>query len=191
VLARRPVPTRSGSCLLWLLPAACASLLIAREARADVSSWFFLGGGASSMSEQKKSYELKPTMQIDLGMGTPASHPVVVGGLVRASSYFGQGVDLGLALRLATQGYATGKWGVALDGGGYQRWWGMGSTGFITSLALGAPFGITLSLNATVGSDDHRVFGAVLGVDLLRLTVHRLGGESQWYNPRPAWRPGM
>ena len=142
------------------------------------------------MSEQKKSYELRPTMQIDLGMGSPTSHPVVVGGLVRANSYFGQGVDLGLALRLATQGFATGKWGVALDGGGYERWWGQGSSGFITSLVLGAPYGLTLSLNATVGSDDHRVFGAVLGVDLLRLTVHRPRRRVAVVQPAPCVASG-
>ncbi len=176
--------------MLCLLPLACAGLLTAREARADVASWLFVGGGASAMSERGKSYELRPNMQIDLGMGSSMAQPLVVGGLVRATPYFGQGVDLGLALRLATQGFAVGKWGVALDAGGYQRWWGMGSTGGIASVQLGAPYGVTLSLNATFGSDEHRVFGAVIGVDLLRLTVNRLGGESWWYNPRPAWRPG-
>jgi hypothetical protein len=179
----------------WFPSLLAATSLIAimtatRQVRADVSSWLFVGTGPSWISQQKATYELKPTLQFDLGVGSPASRSVVVGGLVRMTPYLGKGTDLAAAARIATQGYAVGTWGLALDAGGFQRWWGTESSGLLTSLQLGAPFGVTLSLNATFGSDDNRTYGAILGIDLLRLTVSRLGGQSWWYNPRPAWRPG-
>jgi hypothetical protein len=170
--------------------AAClAALTAAGQARADVSSWLYAGTGASMLSQQKGSYEVKPTLQFDLGMGTPSSRSVVVGGLFRMVPYLGKGTDLALVARIASQGYALGTWGVALDAGGYQRWWGPGSQGFTGSVMLGAPWGLTLALNAGLGAEQDRTFGAIIGVDLLRLTVHRLGGEAWWANPRPAWRP--
>jgi hypothetical protein len=154
-----------------------------------VSSWFFVGGGPSWLSEQKLSYELKPAMQMDLGMGTPSSHPVVVGVLARSTTHFGMGTDLALALRGTTGGFSRGDWGVALDAGAFKRWWGMGSYGPLASVHLGAPYGLQLSFNGLMGKDDHRTFTVVFGIDFLRLTVHRLSGEQWWKNPRPAWRP--
>jgi hypothetical protein len=130
-------------------------------------------------------------MQIDLGVGTPTSNPAVIGVLGRVSPYFGRGTDLSLAARMASRGFAVGDWGLALDAGGYERWWGVGSVGGLVSLSIGAPFGFTLSANASFGTNDNRTFAAILGIDLLRLTVYRLGGESLWANPRPAWRPGQ
>lgn len=141
------------------------------------------------MSQQKSSYELRSTMQVDVGMGTSPANSVIVGGIARATPYFGHGTDLALAARVATQSYVTGGFGLALDGGGFVRWWGADSTGFLTSLQVGAPFGVVLSLNASFGSDNNTTYGAVLGIDLARLTVFRLAGESQWPNVRPAWRP--
>lgn len=174
-----------------MLAAGCGAFVWLKPpcARADVSSWLFVGGGPSWLSEQREPYELRGSMQIDLGMGTPVSQPLVVGGLGRVTSYFGKGTDLALAARMATRGFAVGDWGLALDGGGFKRWWGMGSSGYLVSLQLGAPYGFTLSVNTSLGADDHRTFGAIFGIDLLRLTVYRLGGESWWYNPRPSWRP--
>jgi hypothetical protein len=159
------------------------------SARADVSSWLFLGGGPSWLSQEKSAYELQPTLQLDAGIGTPTSSPAVVGVLARTSTHFGMGTDLALALRATTGGFSRGDWGVALDAGAYKRWWGMESSGPLTSLHLGAPFGLQLSFNGALGTDDHRTFGVMFGVDFLRLTVHRLGGEQWWPNPRPAWRP--
>lgn len=161
----------------------------AQPALADVTSWFFAGGGPSWLSQEKREYQLEPTMQLDLGLGTPPSGDVVVGVLARSSTYFGRGTDFGLAVRGATGGFSRGDWGLALDVGAYERWWGTESSGPMTSLQLGAPYGLQLSLNGSFGSDDHRTYGAVLGIDFLRLTVYRLSGEQWWPNPRPAWRP--
>lgn len=129
-------------------------------------------------------------MQLDMGVGSQPSSPAVIGGIFRTSTYFGHGTDLSLAVRAATRGFTTGDWGLALDAGGYARWWGQSSTGPISTLHLGMPFGLTFSVQGAVGSNDHRTFGAMFGIDLLRLTVYRLGGENLWANPRPAWRPG-
>lgn len=192
MLTRPLVRTASGSPFPSIVAATLALLAVVatRNAQADVSSWFFVGNGPTWLSQQKKSYELKPSMQIDFGVGTPVSKPVVIGGLVRATPYYGKGTDLALAARIATQGFAVGDWGVAIDAGAFKRWWHTESAGWLTSLQLGAPYGITLSVNASFGSEDNRTYGAILGVDLLRLTVYRLGGQKWWYNPRPAWRPG-
>jgi hypothetical protein len=168
---------------------ALAAVAVSREAQADLSSWVFAGAGASYLSQRGSSYELKPMMQFDMGVGSPVTLPVVVGGLARVSPIIGKGTDLALAARIATQGYALGRWGLALDGGAYKRWWGPGSEGWLASLQVGAPWGITLSLNFSTGSEEDRTYGAVLGIDLLRLTVYRLSGESWWVNPRPAYRP--
>lgn len=114
---------------------------------------------------------------------------MVVGALARVTPYLGHGTDLALVARAASRGFVTGDWGLALDAGPYGRWWGAESSGFTGALQLGAPYGLTLGLNASVGSNEQRTFGAVIGVDLLRLTVYRLGGQNWWSNPRPAWRP--
>jgi hypothetical protein len=166
-------------------------ILQAPSAWADVSSWLFVGGGPSWISQQKSAYELRGSMQVDLGVGSPTSNPVVIGMLARATPYFGRGTDLSLAARMATRGFAVGDWGFALDAGGYERWWGAGSVGGLASLSVGAPYGFTLAMNTSFGTNDNRTFGVMLGIDVLRLTVYRLGGESFWYNPRPAWRPGQ
>lgn len=158
-------------------------------ARAEVSSWFFAGGGPSLLSEQKDDSVLKPTMQLDLGVGTPSSSPLVVGLLVRTQTHFGKGTDFTLALRGATGGFARGDWGLAIDAGAYKRWWGLESTGPAASVQVGAPFGLQLSINSAFGNHDARSFGVMFGIDFLRLTVHRLSGENWWPNPRPAWRP--
>jgi len=170
---------------------ACALIATFADApaRAEASSWFAMSGGPSWLSRGDDS-DLAPTMQIDLGVGSPPTYPAVVGGLMRTTTFFGHGTDLSLALRASTRGFSTGDWGAALDVGGFARWWGVSSSGPMGTLHFGMPFGLTLSAQAQLGSEDQRTIGAFLGVDLLRLTVYRLGGESLWANPRPAWRPG-
>ena len=173
--------------LAFIAPVALLSW--SGSAHAEVTSWFFAGGGPSWLSQKKSSYELEPTLQLDMGVGTQPSGDVVIGALARSSTYFGRGTDLGLALRASTGGFARGDWGIALDAGAYKRWWGMESAGPLASLQLGAPYGLQLSFNGAMGNDDHRTFGVMFGIDFLRLTVYRLGGEQWWTNPRPAWRP--
>ena len=128
-------------------------------------------------------------LQLETGMGTPPSRDIIVGGLLRTQTNFGDGTDLSLSLRLATHGFVNGDWGAALDLGGYQRWWGPESTGFIGGLSLGAPWGITLSATALRGTESALGFAAVLGIDLARLTVYRRSGSNWWKNPFPAYRP--
>jgi hypothetical protein len=168
---------------------ALAALTAAGQARADVSSWAYVGGGMTSLKQQKLELEVDPTLAIETGLGTAPRHPFVVGGMFKLQALFGNGADLGISLRLATRSFVTGNFGLALDAGPYQRFWGEGSTGGQASLVLGAPWGITLSLGGGMGSNDARQFGATLGVDFARLTVYRLAGENWFPNPHPAWRP--
>jgi hypothetical protein len=166
-----------------------AALAATGQARADVSSWAYVGGGMSSIKQQNLELKVDPTLAIETGVGTAPRHPLVVGGLFKLQALFGNGADLGLSLRVATRSFVTGNFGLALDAGPYQRFWGEGSTGGQASLVLGAPWGITLSVGGGVGSNDARQFGATLGVDFARLTVYRLAGENWFPNPHPAWRP--
>ena len=166
-----------------------ALLVCAEPARADVSSWMYVGGGATSLKQQELGPRVDPTLAIETGVGSAPKNPLIVGGMFKLHALFGDGADLGLSLRLASRGFVTGRFGLALDAGPYQRFWGQGSSGGQASLLLGAPWGITLSLGGGVGTNDARTFGATLGVDFARLTVYRLSGENWFPNPHPAYRP--
>lgn len=161
----------------------------AGSARADVSSWLFVGTGPSWVRHASGTTS-QLSLQIDTGMGTPPSEPVVIGGLFRLQPHFGHGSDVALLLRTATRDFVNGGWGGAIDLGGYERWWGPGSGGASGSLVLGAPWGITLSATGTLGSNDERSVSAVLGIDFARLTVYRTTGGQWWPNTFPAYRPG-
>lgn len=163
---------------------ACAG-----HARADVSSWAYVGSGASAFEQRGIKLKLDPTLAIETGMGSTPSKPLIVGGMVKMQTLFGDGTDFALALRLATQGFVTGRFGLALDAGAYRRFWSEGSTGGHAALVFGAPWGITLSVAGGVGSHDARQIGATLGIDFARLTVYRLSGENWFPNPHPAYRP--
>ena len=167
----------------------CCALAWAGRARADVSSWAYVGSGASAFEQRGQKLKVDPALAIEAGMGTAPSHPIVVGGLVKFQTLFGDGTDLGLSLRLASQSFVVGRFGLALDVGGYRRFWGEGSSGGQAALVLGGPWGLTLSVGGGVGSNDARQFGATLGIDFARLTVYRLSGENWFPNPRPAYRP--
>jgi len=167
----------------------CSALAFAGHAHADVASWIYVGGGATGFKQRGLELKVDPTLSIETGLGTAPSHRLVVGGLFKLQTLFGDGTDLALALRVASQGFVTGRFGLALDAGPYQRFWGEGSTGGQASLVLGGPWGLTLSLGGGIGSHDARQFGASLGVDFARLTVYRLSGESWFPNPHPAYRP--
>jgi hypothetical protein len=164
-------------------------VVLPRVARADVSSWLFLGPGVSSTQEGKADPKRQPTLVLDTGIGTPPSGIIAVGALFHFQPHFGRGSDLGLMMRTATRGFVNGGWGAAIDLGGYQRWWGIGSSGGMGQLALGAPWGITLEVGGGIGTNDSRHMSAVIGIDLARLTVYRRTGESWWLNPFPAYRP--
>lgn len=167
---------------------ACAAFY-PRAAHADVSSWMFVGGGVSHLQQQGLAATWSPAMRLQLGMGTDPSNPIVLGGLFSLEPNFGHGSDLALLFRGASRGYVNGDYGLALDVGPYQRFWGQKSSGGEGTLWLGAPWGISLGVNASIGSHDAKEFGAILGVDFARLTVYRNSGTSWFPNPFPAYRP--
>jgi hypothetical protein len=146
------------------------------------------GGGLSSLTEETASRENRATLQAAFGVGSPSSHPVVLGGIVKSMTYFSNGTDLIAAVRGANGAFARGGWGFAVDAGAYQRWWGLSSTGFAGALVLGAPYGIEAAFTFEDGRNGVRTYAGTLGVDLLRLTVYRTFGENYWPNPFPAAR---
>lgn len=168
---------------------AGALVSVPRPARADVSSWLYVASGSSWTRQGDDDTEQQLSLQIDTGLGTPPSGLVAVGGLLHIQTHFGRGTDLGLMLRTSTHGFNNGDWGAAVDLGGYQRWWELGSTGYMGQLVLGAPWGITLAAGAGTGTNDGRHMSVTLGIDLARLTVYRRTGDSWWRNTFPAYRP--
>ena len=124
-------------------------------------------------------------LQFETGLGSPAKHGFVVGGLFQFHGYLANGVDLGAALRFTHKSFVLGDWGAALDLGFYQRWWGGDSTGGSARLVLGAPLGITASIGGTLGSNDQQIVSATLGIDFARLSVHRSTLLDWWHNPFP------
>jgi hypothetical protein len=159
----------------------------AGAARADVSSWIFVGYGPATIDDGN-GFESESLLSLETGMGTPATSPIVFGGMFKLGTYFTRGTDLGLSLRTATKGFVLGDWGAALDLGGYDRLWETGSLGGQGSLVLGAPWGIQLQVSGGLGTNDHRHASVVLGFDFARLTVFRRSGQSWFMNPYPAVR---
>jgi hypothetical protein len=129
-----------------------AALAYSAPASADVSSWAYVGSGVSSFEQQGLERRVDPTLAIETGLGTPPTSKLVVGGLFKLSALFGDGADLGLALRVANRSFVTGGFGLALDAGPYRRVWGDGSSGGQAALVLGAPGGITLSVGGGIGT---------------------------------------
>lgn len=180
------VPSRLLRCApaaaLFVALSACAS-----RASADVSSWIFAGYGPAAVDDGS-GFKTTSLLALETGLGTPPTGPLVFGGMFKLGTYFGRGTDLGLSLRTASRGFVLGDWGAALDLGGYDRLWEVGSLGAQGSLVLGAPWGITLSVTGGMGTNDARHGSAVIGIDFARLTVYRSSGESWFMNPYPAGR---
>lgn len=168
--------------------ALAATLGSTASARADVSSWLYVGAGPSWVRNSSGT-TLQPSLQLDTGMGSSPAEPVVVGGLFRLSPHLGRGSDVALLLRTASRGFVNGDWGAALDLGGYERFWGQGSAGFTGSLVLGGPWGLTMSGAGSVGAHEGRSLAVVFGIDLARLTVYRRTGGEWWPNPIQPGRP--
>jgi hypothetical protein len=103
--------------------------------------------------------------------------------MFRVQPYFGEGSDLALLFRGATRGFVQGDLGVAIDAGGYERFWGEQSQGGLASIVLGGPWGMTLSATGGLGTHNHRFASLTLGLDFARLTVYRLSGRSMFLNP--------
>lgn len=170
--------------LAWPLAALAPIVVWSNPARAQASSWLYVGGGAGVIEREER--ESHGALQLDAGLGTSATHPVVVGALFRLQSYFGAGADVGVLSRFVTRGFARGDFGVGIDAGVYQRWWGEDSRGLAGNLVLGAPWGITLIAGASLGTGDQRSYFGSLGIDLARLTVHRHSGLNWFPNPMRA-----
>jgi hypothetical protein len=193
--SRRP-ECRATRCLVLTRSSAAkavvfsVSFLIVSQARADVSSWLFLGGGTNLVKTPVTGYDVVPSMRLATGMGSDPAKPWAVGGLVRIETLFGRGSDLSAVLRVADSGFVNGNWGLALDVGPFARYWGTpnvyGATG---TVVLGGPWGLELELGGLLGNHEIRGLSATLGIDLARLTVYRQSGSSWWKNSFPAVRP--
>jgi hypothetical protein len=160
-------------------------LLWAAPASAQATSWLYVGGGSGVLDFPTREGDglERPALQVDSGLGTSATSPVVVGALFRGQAYFGSGLDLALVARGVSRGFARGGFGLGLDVGAYQRWWGSQSTGVTGNLVLGGPWGLTLLGGASIGSGEQKLYFASLGIDLARLTVHRHTGLDWFANP--------
>lgn len=168
--------------------AALALVLFApARARADVSGWANASAGPTFIDDGTDTLT-QGALSLQAGMGSSPANAFVGGGLFHLETHFQRGTDLGLLARFATQGYALGRWGIAVDLGGYERFWGVGSAGGLGALVLGLPWGITLRGEAAAGTNDARSFGVVLGIDFARLTVYRSMGENWFPNPFPVHR---
>jgi len=176
--------------------AACACMLHASDARADTSAFFSMGGGYGvARSESRETYDRATAMSFAIGVGSSPLASVVVGGMLRSTTYFTLGTDVGVAARVATGGFARGQWGLALDVGPSWRLWkadsDYGTFPLGGMLTLGAPWGVQLGVGATVwnleGTPASKGAVALLEIDLLRLTVMRQGATDRWWeNPSPA-----
>jgi hypothetical protein len=175
--------------------ALAATLAAAPDARADLSSWLSVGGGATAqLAQGASSRDVAGTFTYAFGVGSSPLKPFVVGLMYRGVTMFGLGTDLGAAVRVATGGFARGNWGLALDAGVVWRTWGSGSYGdspLQGVVTFGSPWGLQLTAGAQVWSLDGGVsaqgFFAALEVDLLRLTLMRQGPSERWLpNPNPA-----
>lgn len=174
-----------------------AFALVSSRARADISSWANASAGPTFIDEGDGELESQAALSLQAGLGTTPANFLSVGGLFHLETHFTRGTDLGILARVATQGYNLGRWGVALDFGGYERFWGARHPGLLGGLVLGAPWGLTLRGEAGYGpnggdgandDNDTRMFGFVLGVDFARLTVFRTVGEDWYPNPFPGYR---
>jgi len=193
---RRVLSRKAWRSLAFAVGVVGACIVHAPSAHADVSSWLSTGGGFGlKHAESRGVYDRGDAFTLAVGVGTEPTKRIVVGGLLRTTTYFTLGTDLGLALRGATGGFARGQWGVALDLGPTWRTWGNGDYGRIPlagMLYLGAPWGLQLGVGGEVSNltpRDANAKGvvALLEIDFLRLTVMRQGSTDRWWeNPSPA-----
>ena len=180
----KPLPAHRTARLSRAAALLGASVALSAEpARADVTSWFFAGGGAAAFTPDVTGKWPNGIMLLETGMGSPPTGPLVVGGLFKTVTFFGHGTDLALVVRTATGGFVHGGFGLAIDAGGFERFWGLSSAGGFGAIVLGAPLGIQASAFAQIGTNDVRGYGGIAGIDLLRLTVHRSTSRNYWPNP--------
>ncbi len=179
-----------------LAASVCTLHAFSVEARADTSSWLTGGGGYGFQhSDSRGVYDRASALSFSIGVGTQPTSSVVVGGLLRTTTYFSLGTDLGLSARIASGSFARGQWGLAFDFGPGWRSWGRGADyGRFPLHAMivgGAPWGLQLGIGGDIwsigGAPAAQGAVAILEIDLLRLTVMRQGSTDRWWeNPSPA-----
>lgn len=185
--------------LRFFLPLAAALALAPATALAEPTSWLAVGGGyALARNGVTLSNDTAFALDGAVGVGTPATGPIVVGGVFRAVGLIGLGVDMSIAARFAMQSYCVGDWGLALDLGVGARLWGNGAYGQYPLhgvLIAGMPFGFQVAVGADVWDVSLQkpiATGgfAALEIDFLRLTSMRSGDTTKlWANPAPANAP--
>jgi hypothetical protein len=152
------------------------------------------GGYTAQLNRSTTTRDRAPTLTYSMGVGSSPLAPLVLGGLVRGTTFFGLGTDLGVAARAASGGFARGDWGLALDAGALWRPWRGGSYGqwpLQAVLTGGSPWGLQIALGGELSSvsagTPAQGFFAALEIDLLRFTVMRQGSSEPWWpNPAPA-----
>ena len=192
-----PVPRTRLALALSLVGGLALSA--GRDARADVSSWLAVGGGATAqLAQGATTRDVAGAFTWSVGVGSSPMKPFVLGVLYRGTRRWvgSEGPDLGpgAAVRAATGSFARGDWGLALDAGVAWRTWGSGSYGdspLQGVLTFGSPWGLQLAAGAELWTLDGGVsaqgFFAALEIDLLRLTLMRQGASERWWpNPNPA-----
>ena len=189
---------RRASSVVLSAVAAVALLGGERTARAEVSSWLSADGGYSFQRNAVRSYtDQAAAMSFAVGVGSTPDASFVIGGIFRSTTYFNLGTDISVGPRFASGGFARGDWGAAVDVGVTGRYWRGGDYGkypLNATLWGGTPWGFELglgtSLASVTGPPNAVGFTALLGIDLLRLTVMRRGStERSWPNPAPATAP--
>jgi hypothetical protein len=161
----------------WLAPAT---------AGADASGWAALGGGALGwQAGDEGELVASPTMTIDMGVGSSPAADFIFGGLFRVMPVFTEGADIALMARFCPSGFQSDVIGFAVDAGGYARFWGIESAGFVGDAVLGLPLGFQIGALGMVGSSNTYGFGGFAGIDLVRLTVGRGHLLEWWQNPQP------
>ncbi|MRG91968.1 hypothetical protein [Polyangium spumosum] len=171
----------------WIGVALASGIALAPDvARADASAWAFAGAGALAWKEGTAALAPRAAFNFDFGVGTTPDGPFIVGGLARLTPVVDEGLDVSLLARVATHGFQAGKFGVAVDVGGYQRLWGTYSRGVAGSFTIGLPLGFSLGVQGLYGTGDALAFGAFAGIDFLRLTIYRQSMLDAWPNPYPA-----
>ncbi len=178
-------PVRTKATLLGI-SIACASFVFPAAAWADASAWAYAGGGALLLKEGNEQLTPRAAMSFEFGMGTNPDGNFIVGGLARLTPVFDLGPDMALCIRAATHGFQASRFGAALDVGYFQRLWGSYSSGVTGTLTIGFPLGFSLSLHGIYANNDTLGFGAIAGIDFLRLTVYRQVLLKSWPNPNPA-----
>lgn len=156
-------------------------MFLSERASAEPASWVSVASGPAFV-QRRSVEEVVPLLRMNAGLAIRPSHDLIVGAGFEFGTFLGHGSDVGGAMRVATGAYTRGDWGLALDLGAYHRF-NRVSDGGAATLTLGAPWGLLLAANGTLGTHDARSIGVLFGFDFARLTVHRTSGQQWWPNP--------